>query len=56
MNSIKPGEPGKRKNNMVANMKYRLSELAAFLKREFIGKDVEIYGCNTLMDAKDGEK
>ena len=55
MNSIRPGGPGKRKNNMVANMKYRLSELAAFLKRKFIGKDVEISGCNTLMDAKDGE-
>lgn len=40
---------------MDRHMKYRLSELAAFLKREFIGKDVEICGCNTLMDAKEGE-
>ena len=55
MNSIRLGEPEKRKNNMVTNMRYKLSELAAFLKREFIGKDVEISGCNTLMDAKEGD-
>ncbi len=36
-------------------MKYRLSQLAALLKREFIGEDVEILGCNTLMDAREWE-
>jgi UDP-3-O-[3-hydroxymyristoyl] glucosamine N-acyltransferase len=32
-------------------MKYKVSEIAAFLKRDFKGEDREIIGCNTLMNA-----
>ncbi len=37
------------------NTMYKLSKLAQYLKRDFKGKDVEIRGCNTLMDAKEDE-
>ncbi len=36
-------------------MKYKLSEIASFLNREFTGEDIEIRGCNTLMDAREDE-
>lgn len=36
-------------------MKYKLSEIASYLNRNFTGNDIEITGCNSLMDARENQ-